>query len=91
MSDTLGFVVKHYHTDEHPSIKGNGFDGLQLVCTREEAEEFIAWINARIIDADVVIERCAKICDDIADITDPDDFALDAARDCAAAIRRFKA
>lgn len=42
------FVVKHYIGDDRPSIKGNGFDGLQVGSEREEAEEFIAWINARL-------------------------------------------
>jgi hypothetical protein len=42
------FVVKHYSEDERPSIKGNGFDGLQVGEDRQEAEEFIAWLNARL-------------------------------------------
>ena len=42
------FVVKHYSSDERPSIKGNGFDGLEIGENRQEAEEFIAWINERI-------------------------------------------
>jgi hypothetical protein len=45
------FVVKHYSGDERPSIKGNGFDGLEVGETREEAEKFIAWVNARIDEA----------------------------------------
>ena len=39
------FVVRHYASDDYPSIKGNGFDGLQVGEDREEAEEFIAWVN----------------------------------------------
>jgi len=39
------FVVRHYADDERPSIKGNGFDGLEVGEDRQEAEEFIAWIN----------------------------------------------
>lgn len=39
------FVVRHYESDDYPSIKGNGFDGLQVGEDREEAEEFIAWVN----------------------------------------------
>lgn len=35
------FVVKHYSADERPTLKGNGFDGLEIGETREEAEEFI--------------------------------------------------
>jgi len=42
------FVVKHYSSDERPTIKGNGFDGLEIGTDREDAEEFIAWVNARI-------------------------------------------
>ena len=42
------FVVRHYTDDERPSIKGNGFDGLEVGEDRQEAEEFIAWINARL-------------------------------------------
>lgn len=39
------FVVKHYVGAERPSIKGNGFDGLTVGEDRQEAEEFVAWIN----------------------------------------------
>lgn len=42
------FVVRHYSDDERPSIKGNGFDGLEVGEDRQEAEEFIARINARL-------------------------------------------
>lgn len=40
------FVVKHYTSEERPSIKGNGFDGLEVGETREEAEEFVVFINS---------------------------------------------
>lgn len=42
------FVVKHYSEDERPSIKGNGFDGLEIGADRKEAQHFIDWINARL-------------------------------------------
>ena len=42
------FVVKHYSADERPTIKGNGFDGLEVGTDREDAEKFIKWVNARI-------------------------------------------
>ncbi len=42
------FIVKHYSSDDRPSIKGNGFDGLEVGEDRQEAEEFINWINARL-------------------------------------------
>jgi hypothetical protein len=42
------FVIKHYSADERPTIKGNGFDGLEVGTDREDAEKFIKWVNARI-------------------------------------------
>ena len=39
------FVVRFYASDHYPSIKGNGFDGLQVGEDRKEAEEFIGWVN----------------------------------------------
>lgn len=42
------FIVKHYASDDRPTIKGNGFDGLEVGTEREEAEELVAWINDRI-------------------------------------------
>lgn len=42
------FVVRHYIGDERPIIKGNGFDGLEVGLYRDEAEQFVSWINARI-------------------------------------------
>lgn len=44
------FVVRHYGDDPHPTIKGNGFDGLVVGNYREEAEDFIRWVND-LIDA----------------------------------------
>jgi len=40
------FVVKHYTSEDRPIIKGNGFDGLAVGEDREEAENFVAWLNA---------------------------------------------
>lgn len=42
------FVVRHYTSDERPTIKGNGFDGLEIGTDRDEADVFVAWINARL-------------------------------------------
>jgi hypothetical protein len=42
------FVVRHYAGEIRPSIKGNGFDGLEVGETREEAEAFVAWLNERL-------------------------------------------
>lgn len=44
------FVVKNYVGDERPTIKGNGFDGLEVGKDREEAEAFVAFINAVIVE-----------------------------------------
>jgi len=41
-------VVKHYAMDERPCIKGNGFDGLEIGETRDEAERFVTWINGQL-------------------------------------------
>lgn len=45
------FVVKHYYQDLSPTIKGNGFDGLRVGDDREEAEEFVTWVNKALADA----------------------------------------
>lgn len=42
---TEEFVVKHYSGEERPTIKGNGFDGLELGEDRDEAERFIQFVN----------------------------------------------
>lgn len=42
------FIFKCYGADERPIIKGNGFDGLEVGCDRDEAEQFVSWVNARI-------------------------------------------
>lgn len=42
------FVVKHFGTNDRPTVEGNGFRGLELGHTREEAERFITWVNDRL-------------------------------------------
>lgn len=42
------FMAKHYVSQARPTIYGNGFDGLEVGETREEAEEFVKWINSRL-------------------------------------------
>ena len=44
------FIVKHYSSDERPTIKGNGFDGLVVGEDREDADEFIGWVNERLME-----------------------------------------
>lgn len=55
---TEPFVVKHYVGNAHPSIKGNGFDGLVVGEEREEAEEFITAVNALIPLQGAVCAHC---------------------------------
>ncbi len=43
------FIVKHYSEDKRPTIKGNGFDGLEIGEYRDGAEEFVNFIN-KVID-----------------------------------------
>lgn len=61
------FVVKHYSADERPTIKGNGFDGLEIGKDREETERFVAFVNAAVaaereLQAEIALlkERCAR-------------------------------
>lgn len=44
------FTIKHYSEDERPTIKGNGFDGLEVGSDRQEAEEFVEFVNKLITD-----------------------------------------
>jgi hypothetical protein len=55
------FVVRHYGDDERPSIKGNGFDGLTIGEDREEAEQFVAWVNARLAVEQAAAELRAEV------------------------------
>lgn len=59
------FIVKHYCGEEQPIVKGNGFDGLPIGESKEEAEEFISFINKLIDDVEQVKaterERCADL------------------------------
>ena len=50
------FVVKHYQSDINPTIKGNGFDGLRVGEDREEAEEFVRFINQYITVVNQLID-----------------------------------
>ena len=52
------FVVKHYADEAHPSIKGNGFDGLVVGEYREEAEKFIEFVNNLMVRTAETAESC---------------------------------
>lgn len=43
------FVVKSY--GERPILKGNGFDGIPVGDTREEAQRFVDWLNSILLGA----------------------------------------
>jgi hypothetical protein len=45
------FVVKHYVGTERPTIKGNGFDGLEVGTDREEAQDFVDFVNSLLAKA----------------------------------------
>lgn len=53
-----GFVVRHYIYDEGPTIKGNGFDGLRVGDDRDEAEEFVRWVNAALAQQPAACPKC---------------------------------
>jgi hypothetical protein len=55
------FVVKCYHGDERPTIKGNSFDGLEVGEDREEAEEFVDFINSIISKSKQLEERIVSL------------------------------
>lgn len=48
------FVVRHYCAEDRPTIKGNGFDGLEIGEDRKEAKEFIQFVN-------ILIERIQDV------------------------------
>jgi hypothetical protein len=54
------FVV-HYHGADRPSIKGNSFDGLEIDEYREEAEEFISFVNSIINKNNQLEERIVSL------------------------------
>ena len=39
------FIVKHYSEDERPTLKGHGFDGLVIGDDRQEAQDFVDYLN----------------------------------------------
>lgn len=41
------FAVKHYTSEKHPFIIGNGFQ-IEIAESRNEAEEFINFVNSQI-------------------------------------------
>jgi hypothetical protein len=65
------FVVKHYTEDEGPTIKGNGFDGLRVGEDREEAEEFVGYVNSAMVVRDIMrdqrdeVRAALRVADDL--------------------------
>jgi hypothetical protein len=57
---TEPFIIKHYASDERPTLKGNGFDGLEIGTEqdRDWAEQFVAWINAKLATGECICPKC---------------------------------
>lgn len=81
------FIVKHYVSDERPSIKGNGFDGLEVGEDRQDAEEFIAWVNAKLVRLAEAERLLRNLVDNVGDFIATDrGFPL---ADCFGECRKF--
>ena len=50
------FIVKHYSEDERPMLKGHGFDGLTIGDDRQEAQEFVDYLNTMLRQQQAEIE-----------------------------------
>jgi hypothetical protein len=42
------FAIKDGTSATNPRITGNGFDGLQIGASQEEAEAFLSWVNTQL-------------------------------------------
>ena len=60
------FIVKHYSGDERPTLKGHGFDGLEIGNNREEAQEFLDYLNAMSSQQQAEIEALKILVDELA-------------------------
>ena len=50
------FIVKHYSEDERPTLKGHGFDGLVIGDDRQEAQDFVDYLNTMLRQQQAEIE-----------------------------------
>lgn len=54
------FIVKHYSEDERPILKGHGFDGLVIGDDRQEAQDFVDYLNSMLRQQQAEIESLKK-------------------------------
>ena len=60
------FIVKHYSEDERPMLKGHGFDGLTIGDDRQEAQEFVDYLNTMLRQQQAEIEALNVLVDELA-------------------------
>jgi hypothetical protein len=70
------FIVKHYH-GQSPTIKGNSFDGLEIGEDREEAEEFISFVNSIINKNNQLEERIVSLLESEEKLSCLETFGVD--------------
>lgn len=57
------FIVKHYAGQAHPIVKGNGFDGIVLGESKEEAQDFVDFINKQLSAKQTTTPQNAELCE----------------------------
>lgn len=63
MSEEKPFSVRFYVGSDAPELRGMGFDGLRIGDDREDAQEFVDWLNTQIESIDALkaeVERLRK-------------------------------
>lgn len=60
------FIVKHYSEDERPILKGHGFDGLTIGNDRQEAQEFLDYLNTMLRQQQVKLDKYEQVLQSIA-------------------------
>ena len=60
------FIVKHYSEDERPTLKGHGFDGLVIGDERQEAQDFVDYLNTILRQQQAEIEALKVLVDELA-------------------------
>ena len=63
MNANKQFLVKHYAEDERPILKGHGFDGLEIGGDRQEAQEFVDYLNSMLRQQQAEIEKLKETVD----------------------------
>ena len=68
------FIVKHYSEDERPTLKGHGFDGLVIGDDRQEAQDFVDYLNTMLRQQQAEIEELKDIVLRFVDLSWGDGF-----------------